>query len=289
MTWDIQGKRVLITGGNCGIGRATAEELCRRGARVVLTARDAAKGAAAVASIEAAVPAADVAWRELDLANRESIEGFAAGVIDDFDRLDVLIHNAGVILSERREAEAGVEMTFMVNHLGPFLLQRRLEPLLRASAPARVILVASDAHRMARKGLDFDDLQFTRDYSGVAVYGASKLANVLCTRELARRLEGSGVSANCLHPGVVATEFTRDGDAGGLWGFIFQYLRFLLLTPEKGARTSVFLASDPALGGRSGGYFSKCRRREPSAVAQDDDAARRLWEESERLLGLTPA
>jgi len=284
--WSIRGKRVLITGGNSGIGLATAAELCRRGARVVLTARDAGRGEGAVESILRAQPTADVGLRLLDLASRASIENFAAGVMGDFERLDVLIHNAGVILSERREAGNGVEMTFMVNHLGPFLLQHRLEPLLRRSAPARVICVASKAHLRCWRGLDFDDLQWTRGYAAVAVYGASKFANILFTRELARRLEESGVTANCLHPGVVATQFTRDGDAGGAWGFFFEHLRFLLRSPEKGARTSVFLACAPELAGRSGGYYADRRLVRPSRAARDGAAARRLWAESERLLGL---
>ena len=286
MAWDIRGKRVLLTGGNSGIGLATAEELCRRGARVVLTARDAGRGARAVESIQRAVPSADVAMRLLDLSSRESIESCAAGVLDDFDSLDVLIHNAGVILSERRVAENGVEMTFMVNHLGPFLLQHLLQPLLVSSAPARVICVASNAHVRTLRGLNFDDLQWERGYSGVPVYGASKFANILFTRELARRLEGSGVTANCLHPGVVATEFTRDGDAGGFWGFLFHRLRFLLLTAEKGARTSVYLATEKGLSGCSGGYFARCRERQPSRAARDEAAARELWSVSEQLLGL---
>jgi NAD(P)-dependent dehydrogenase (short-subunit alcohol dehydrogenase family) len=287
MTWDIKGKRVLITGSNSGIGLASAKELCRLGANVLLTSRDGARGERAVAEIERVVPGAIVTCRELDLSQRASIETFAAGVLQDYESLEVLIHNAGVILSKREEVAGGVERTFMVNHLGPFLLQQLLQPLLIASAPARVICVASNAHLRARRGLNFEDLQWRRGYSAVPVYGASKLSNILFSGELARRLEGTGVTSNCLHPGVVATQFTRDGDAGGLWGFLFTHLRFLLLTPEKGARTSVHLATAPELEGFSGGYYSRRRLVRPSSAARDESAAQQLWTASERLLSVT--
>lgn len=288
MTWDIRGKRVLLTGGNCGIGLATTVELCRRGAQVTFTARDAKKGEQALRQIRELVPEAQVSWRPLDLAKRASIESLARDILAGGERLDVLIHNAGLILTERSVAEDGIEMTFMVNHLGPFLLQHRLEPLLRQSAPARVIVLASAAHRSASAGLNFEDLQFEQDYVGGKVYGASKLANILFTKELARRLEGSGVTANCVHPGVVRTRFAGDGDAGGLWGFTFKYLRPFLLTPERGARTSVFLACDSELSAATGGYYSGCKLRQPNAAGRDWQGALRLWQESLRLLQLEP-
>lgn len=284
MSWDIRGKQVVLTGGNTGIGKATAEELCRRGARVLITARDAAKGDSAVASIRAAVPGAEIDWRPLDLASRASIEACAAALLDELDAIDVLVHNAGLILSDRREAEPGIEATFMINHLGPFLLTRLLERRLIESAPARVVVVASAAHQRARGGLDFDDLQAARRYSGELVYSQSKLANILFTNELGRRLEGTGVTANSLHPGVVATDFTGDGDATGLWRFFFRFFRPFFKTPEQGACTSVHVACEPSLAATSGAYFSDCKRTTPSAFARDVDAARRLWAASEALL-----
>jgi len=284
MSWDIRGKEVVVTGGNTGIGLATAEELCRRGARVILTARDEAKGARAVESLRDRVPGAQVEWRLLDLASRASIEAFAAGLLAERERLDVLIHNAGLILSDRREVEGGVEATFMTNHLGPFLLTELLRERLLASAPARVVVVASDAHRRMFRGLDFGDLQAARAYSGERVYSASKLANILFASELARRLEGTGVTVNSLHPGVVATDFARDGDARGLWAFFFRWFRPFLRTPERGARTSVHLACDPGLSETTGGYFANSRPARPSSAARDAEAARRLWEVSEALL-----
>jgi NAD(P)-dependent dehydrogenase (short-subunit alcohol dehydrogenase family) len=284
MSWNIRDKSVIVTGGNTGIGKATAEELCRRGARVLITARDDRKGREAVDSIRNRVPGAHIEWRFLDLARRASIREFAAGVLRDRERLDVLIHNAGLILSERRVLEGGIEATFGINHLGPFLLTLLLEERLRDSAPARVVVVASRAYLRKPGGLDFGDLQAERAYSLGAVYGASKLANILFTRELARRLAGSGVTANSLHPGVVATDFAGDGDTTGLWRATFRYLRFFLASPEKGARTSVFLAADPDLEGRSGGYYAGCQERRLAGVARDDEAARRLWEVSEQLV-----
>jgi len=283
--WNIRGKTAVITGGNTGIGKATATELVRRGARVVITARDAAKGERAVATIRAELEDGDapVSWRFLDLASCDSIRDFARALEAELPALDVLIHNAGLILSQRRETVDGIEATFGINHLGPFLLNRLLEDLLRRSAPPRIVVVSSDAHRNARGGLDFDDLQGRRSYNGPRAYSHSKLANILFTRELARRLAGSGVTANCLHPGVVATDFTRDGDAGGLWGFVFKWFRPLMATPEQGARTVVCLACEPALAGTSGGYFARCRPARPAPPALDDAAARRLWEVSEEL------
>jgi NAD(P)-dependent dehydrogenase (short-subunit alcohol dehydrogenase family) len=283
--WDIRGKRVLITGGNAGIGRATAAALLSHGARVTITARDARKGEQAVEALrgQAGVEPDQLEWRHLDFASASSVGAFAREFEAAYERLDVLVHNAGLVLSERRLTQDGLEMTFGVNHLGPFLLTRALQGLLLRSAPARVIVVASEAHRMARGGLDFDDLQGERRYEGVPAYGASKLANILFTRELARRIEGSGVTVNCLHPGVVATDFTRDGDAGGAWGFFFKWFRPFLKSPEQGARTSVHLATAPELCEVSGGYFKGCKSARPSKAAESSEQARRLWDVSERL------
>jgi NAD(P)-dependent dehydrogenase (short-subunit alcohol dehydrogenase family) len=285
MVWDIRDKRVIVTGGNTGIGKATAEELCRRGAEVVITARDRAKGLAAVASIGDRVPGALISWRLLDLGSRASVADFSAGFLAEFDRLDVLIHNAGLVLSDRIELEGGVEATFGINHLGPFLLNHELEPLLRTSAPSRIVVVASEAHRRV-SALDFEDLQSTRRYSGLRAYSASKLANILFAAELARRLEGSGVTAYSLHPGVVATDFARDGDARGLVGLFFNWFRPFLLSPERGAQTSVHLACSPEIEGASGSYYRRCRVARPRRGAMNRDAARKLWEVSEAMLGL---
>ncbi len=196
----------------------------------------------------------------------------------------MLVNNAGLVQSERRETVDGYEATFGINHLGPFLLTRLLTDRLVASAPARVVNVASTAHRGARKGLDFDDLQSTRHYRGMEAYSRSKLANILFTEELAQRLTGTGVTANSLHPGTVASGFARDDDAKGFLAFGVKVIKPFILTPEKGARTSVYLASSPEVAEVTGQYFVKCRPRTPSPAARDEAAATLLWSVSEELV-----
>ncbi|HEY7946406.1 MAG TPA: SDR family NAD(P)-dependent oxidoreductase, partial [Acidimicrobiales bacterium] len=186
--------------------------------------------------------------------------------------------------SDRRLTVDGLESTFAVNHLGPFLLTQLLLDAISASPQGRVVNVSSTAHSAARRGLDFDDLQSARNYRAMRVYGMSKLANIYFTTELARRVQGSNVTANCLHPGTVATGYGRDGDATGLLGFGVRVIAPFVLSAEKGARTSVYLASSPAVATVSGKYFIKCKERQPSKVALDADAARRLWEASEQLI-----
>ena len=283
--WDVRGKTVLVTGGSSGIGRATAIGLVRRGADVVLTSRDDARGEAAVRAVRAAAEgSAAVRYRTLDLASLASIERFARHLLAEVPALHVVVHNAGIVVPQRSETAEGFELTFGTNHLGMFRLQQLLEPRLIESAPARVVVVASSAHHRARTGLDFEDLQARRGYDAVQVYSASKLANVLFARQLARRLAGSGVTANALHPGVVATGFNADGGTGGVWGFAFKWLRPLLLSPERGARTSVHVACEPELSAVSGAYFSSCRQKAPSRAARDDAAALQLWKGSEELI-----
>ncbi len=200
------------------------------------------------------------------------------------DRIDVLVNNAGLVLSDRRQTEDGFEATFGVNHLGPFVLTDLLLPRIKDSAPARIVNVASTAHKGAGKGLDFDDLQSTRGYSGMQVYSKSKLANIYFTTELARRLKGTGVTVNCLHPGTVATGYGRDGDSSGVLAFGLKVIKPFILSAEQGARTSVYLASSPDVADVTGQYFVKCQARKPSKVAQSDEAARRLWKHSEELV-----
>jgi NAD(P)-dependent dehydrogenase (short-subunit alcohol dehydrogenase family) len=283
------GKTVIVTGANSGIGLATAEALARAGARTVITARDATKGAAAVRDIAARSGNDDVSLVTFDLSSLSSVRRGAAELLEQCDRIDVLVNNAGLVLSDRRESVDGYEMTFAVNHLGPFLLTTLLLDRIRASAPARVVTVASSAHRQARKGMPFDDLQSTRHYAGMQVYGESKLANILFTTELARRLEGTGVTANCVHPGTVSTGYGRDGDSSGFLAFGLKIASPFFLSPEKGARTSVYLASSPEVEGVTGRYFFKCKPRQPNRAARDVAAAARLWEVSEQLVAEVPA
>ena len=276
-------RTVLITGGNTGIGRATAQALAERGADVVITSRDTQRGKEAVEAIERAI-GRRIAVLPLDLASFQSIRSFAAAFLARYESLHVLINNAGLILSDRRTTAEGFEQTFGVNHLGHFLLTNLLLDRLKQSAPARVIHVASEAHRIARKGLDFDDLQARTHYRGLGVYARSKLANVYFARELARRLEGTGVTSNALHPGTVATRFARDGDVKGIVRWFYKLLGRLLKTPTQGAATSIHLASAPELEGVSGKYFKNRKEIRPTRVARDDEAAARLWAASEGLV-----
>jgi NAD(P)-dependent dehydrogenase (short-subunit alcohol dehydrogenase family) len=282
----MSGKTVVVTGGNSGIGFETAAALAAMGARVLVTARNADKGRAAVAAIADRLEDAQLQLVVFDLADLSSVRRGAAEILEQAPRVDVLVNNAGLVLSERRETVDGVEATFATNHLGPFLLTNLLLDRIRASAPARVVNVASTAHNSARKGIPFDDLQSRKRYRGMRVYGQSKLANILFTLELARRLDGSGVTANSLHPGTVRTGYGADGDARGFLAFGIKISAPFFLSPAKGARTSVYLASSPEVERVSGEYFVKCRPRQPRRWARDPESARRLWQVSEELVGL---
>jgi len=286
----MQGKTVVVTGGNSGIGYETAAALAAMGARVVLTARNADKGRSAVASITQRLGGdAQVQLVVFDLADLSSVRRGAAEILEQAPRLDVLVNNAGLVLSQRIETADGLEATLATNHLGPFLLTNLLLDRIRSSSPARIVNVASTAHSAARKGMPFDDLQSEKRYATMRVYGQSKLANILFTRELAHRLAGTGVTANSLHPGTVRTGYGADGDARGLLAFGIKISSPFFLSPAKGARTSIFLASAPEVAEVSGEYFVKCKPKQPKRWARDDDAARRLWQVSEELVGLSPA
>ncbi len=286
---DMQGKTVVVTGGNSGIGFETAAALAAMGARVLVTARNADKGRVAVAELTSRTGGeGQLQLVVFDLADLSSVRRGAAVILERAPDLHVLVNNAGVVLSERCETVDGFEATFATNHLGPFLLTNLLLARIRESSPSRIVNVASTAHSAARKGMHFDDLQSEKRYAGMRVYGQSKLANILFTLELARRLEGSGVTANSLHPGTVRTGYGADGDARGLLAFGIKISSPLFLSPAKGARTSIFLASSPEVAGVSGAYFVRCRPKRPKPWAQDPDAARRLWQVSEEMVGLSP-
>jgi NAD(P)-dependent dehydrogenase (short-subunit alcohol dehydrogenase family) len=280
---DMTGKTVVITGGNSGIGLETAVALAGAGAKTIITARDPERGKAATEDIRAR-SGGDVDLVLFDLGSFASIRAGAAEILDRCPRLDVLVNNAGVVLTDRRETSDRIEATFGINHLGPFLLTNLLLDRIKASAPARIVNVSSTAHQSPRAGIDFDDIQATRGYRGMQVYGRSKLANIYFTTELARRLEGTGVTVNALHPGTVATGYARDGDARGWLAIGVKIGKPFFLSPERGARTSIYLASSPEVEGVTGKYFVKCKPRQPSKAARDDEAARRLWEISEQLV-----
>jgi NAD(P)-dependent dehydrogenase (short-subunit alcohol dehydrogenase family) len=278
----LKGKVCLVTGATSGIGAVTARELARRGAAVVLVGRDPAKCSAAVAQIQHQTGNTGVEALLADLSSQRQVRELARQFRARHGRLDVLVNNAGGIWLGRLETEDGLEMTFAVNHLASFLLTLSLIDLLKMSAPARIINVASRAHVGA--SLDFDDLQGERRYSGWQAYCRSKLANLLFTAELARRLAGMGVTANALHPGWVATGFAgNNGWRGRLWRLA---ARCFAIGPEKGARTVVYLAAAPEVAGVSGAYFVKERPAAPSPAALDRPAAQRLWQVSLALTGL---
>jgi len=277
---DMSGKVCLVTGANSGIGLVTARELVRLGADVILSCRDERKGDAARAGIRQATGRDVAAILYADFASLDDVRRLAAEVQGIGRPLHVLVNNAGLMLTERRTTREGFEYTFGVNHLAPFLLTELLREHLRKSGEARIVNVASRAHKRAQ--LDFDDLQSERSFDGWTVYCRSKLCNVLFNLELARRLEGTGVTANSLHPGVVATGFGREST--GLWKTILAIGRPFMTSPEGGARTSIFLASDPSPRGVSGKYFATCRPATPSKAGQSRSDAARLWEISERLV-----
>jgi NAD(P)-dependent dehydrogenase (short-subunit alcohol dehydrogenase family) len=279
----MQGKTVIVTGGNTGLGKASAIGLAKLGADVIITSRSAEKGAKARADIEAAAGRA-VRLELLDLASFASIRAFADRILETTPKIDVLVNNAGLILDRRESTDEGFETTFGVNHLGHFLLTSLLLPRIRESVPARIVVLASDAHYRAKRGLDWDDLMAARRFNGFEVYAKSKLANVMFARELARRLQGTGVTVNAVHPGVVATEFAGKDDARGPIGWFFRMAAPFLRTPARGAETTVYVASSPEIEGRTGRYFADCRDKAPSIHARDDAACQRLWAVSEALV-----
>jgi NAD(P)-dependent dehydrogenase (short-subunit alcohol dehydrogenase family) len=275
----MQGKTVVITGATSGIGQVAAEQLAGMGARLVLVARDRARGDAALARLRARAPGAAHRVHQADLGGMAQTRRVAAEIAAAEARVDVLINNAGALFGTRRVGPDGLELTFATNHMAYFLLTHGLRERLAAGAPARVINTASDAHRRAR--LDFDDLQSARGYRALAAYRLSKLCNILYTRELARRWAGTGVTANSLHPGFVATRF---GDqSGGLLTYGVRLAKLFGISAEKGAETLVYLASDPEVASISGGYFYQCQLATPTRAAQDDAAAQRLWSETAKL------
>ena len=279
----MKGKVCVVTGATSGIGKAAATALARLGATVVLVGRDRGRTEAAAADIRpesASPPLVEIA----DLASLEQVRALA-GRLAALERIDVLINNAGLVLRERRITPDGFEHVFALNHLAPFLLTSLLPPKLTQSAPARVVTVTSDAHSAAR--LDLSDPNLEHGWDSWRSYANSKLANILFTRELARRLDGTGVTANCAHPGVVRTGF--GSEAKPLLRLGITIARPFMLSPERGADTIVYLASSPDVADQTGGYYVKRQRREPSAAARDDAAARKLWEISEQMTGLTPA
>ncbi len=294
MNQEMEGKVVVITGATSGIGQVAAENLVRMGARIVQVTRDRGRGEAALKRLGACAPGIAHIIHYADLSRLSEMNRVASEIARAEPRIDVLINNAGAMFGSRQVTEDGLERTFALNHMAYFVLTHGLRERLVASAPARVVNTASHAHHAAT--LDFDDLQSAKAYrgnfsewlryggSGFKVYGRSKLCNILFTRELARRLAGTGVTANCLHPGFVATRF---GDqSGGLISFGIRVGKRFALSPQQGAETLVYLASSLEVASVTGKYFYKCRPVTPTREAQDDSVAQRLWLETARLARL---
>jgi NAD(P)-dependent dehydrogenase (short-subunit alcohol dehydrogenase family) len=282
----MDGKVVLITGGTGGIGKATAIGLATLGARVGITGRDRARTAQAAADIRAASGNPAVDAFAADMTSQAEVRRLAVAVLAAYPRLDVLVNNVGGFWAHRHLTADGLEYTFALNHLAPFLLTNLLLERLKASAPARVVTVSSGAQAMGR--IAFDDLQGARHYSGQRAYSQSKLANVMFTTELARRLAGTGVTATAVHPGVVRTNFGAEDQA---WWFavISRVVRPLLKTSAQGAQTPTYLASSPDLDGVTGQFFANRSPKVANKVAYDTEMTARLWQVSADLVGLTPA
>jgi len=279
----MKGKTVVITGATSGIGEVAALTLAKMGARIVAVARSRQRGEATLAQLRSSAPGIAHAIHFADLSRLNEMKRVAVQIADQESRIDVLINNAGAIFATRQLTEDRLERTFALNHMAYFVVTAGLRERLLASGPARIINTASAAHLGAN--LDFDDLQSAKRYIAMKAYGRSKLCNILFTRELARRLRGSGVTTNCLHPGFVATRF---GDqSGGLISRFVWLAKFFAMSPTKGARTIVYLASSPEVAEATGQYFYRCLSTTPSSLAQDDVAALELWHRSAALAGMS--
>jgi NAD(P)-dependent dehydrogenase (short-subunit alcohol dehydrogenase family) len=278
----MRGKTIIVTGATSGIGEVAAIRLAELGARIVFTARDQARADATMAKLKRANGQSEHVMHLVDLSLVSEQKRVAAEIAAE-PVIDVLINNAGALFNKRSETREGLEMTFALNHLSYFTLTNLLLEKLEATPGARIVSVASNAHRGAR--LDFDNLQSRKGYSGFGVYSRSKLCNILFNRALARRLAGTGLTANCLHPGFVATRF---GDQSG--GIVQRLVKVAkpigAISPEEGARTIIFLASSPDTANVSGEYFYECKVTQPTREAQNDEDAEKLWREPVRLTGL---
>jgi len=280
----MQDKVYLLTGATAGIGLVTARKLAQQGVTLVMVGRNAEKTAALTAEIKQQSGNPRVSYLLADLSLQRDVRALAENFLRQYPRLDVLINNAGAIFMSREESAEGIEMTLATNHLNYFLLTHLLLDRLKASVPARIVNVASNAHEGAR--LNFDDLQNRRGYSGQVVYGQSKLMNILFTEELARRLAGTQVTVNCLHPGLVATNFLTN-NRGILFKIARRVLNLVALTPEQGAHTMYYLATAPEVAGVTGKYFDpQGREARPTAPSHTEADAKKLWALSEQLTGI---
>jgi NAD(P)-dependent dehydrogenase (short-subunit alcohol dehydrogenase family) len=283
---NMNDKICLVTGATNGIGKATAQALAQLGATVVVVGRDAQKAAQATEEIRAATGNQNVVWLQADLSSQQDIRRLATEFKSKYSQLHVLLNNAGGTFKTRQLSVDGIEMTFALNHLAYFLLTNLLLNTIKASAPARIINVSSGAHSGGK--IDFDNLQGERSYSSFGPYANSKLANILFTAELARRLEGTGVTGNALHPGLTSTGFGKN-NPGFLMNIMGAIIPLIARSPEKGAETSIYLASSPEVESITGKYFVDCKVIQPSPRASDHAVAQKLWEVSAEMVHLAEA
>jgi NAD(P)-dependent dehydrogenase (short-subunit alcohol dehydrogenase family) len=279
----LTGKLAIVTGGSSGIGQYTALGLAQMGAAVVIMARNPARLTETAAWLRTQVPGADIQAETVDFAQLDSVRAAAGRILERHPKIDILVNNAGLVMGGRSTSVDGFETLFQINHLGPFLLTNLLLPAVKAAAPSRIVVVASNAAKSAR--IDFDDLQLAQDWGPMKAYGRSKLMNILFTYALARRLGGSGVTANCLHPGFVAS---RIGAKGGVYDLIWAMIKPFALSPAKGARTSLYAAADRGMAGVTGKYLIDCAPARSNDLSYDIAAQDRLWINSARMAGLPP-
>jgi NAD(P)-dependent dehydrogenase (short-subunit alcohol dehydrogenase family) len=282
----MSGKTCIVTGANSGIGKETALGLARMGAHVVLVCRNTEKGRAALVDIQRESGSSKLNLLIADMSSLASVRALAVQILEKYPRVEVLVNNAGTAISKRALSVDGIEMTIAGNHLGPFLLTLLLLDRLKASAPSRIVNVSSEAQRRAH--LDMDDIQFERrKYSGIAAYGQSKVLMNACTFELARRLEGTGVTANCLHPGVVATNIWHSGEADQplFFKLLVQIFKPFMLDSKKGAVVSLYLATSPDVAKVTGEYFMKSKPAPPNPIERDPKVSAEIWQWSEKMSG----
>ena len=279
----MQGKTVVITGGTSGIGEVAAVRLAEQGARIVLIARDPSRAAATLSKLKTANLAVTHAAHYGDLSSLVEMKRVAGAVAASEPRIDVLVNNAGAVFLSRKTSVDGLEMTFATNHMAYFVVTNVLLDRLKATPGARIVSTASDAQRSGK--LDFDDLQSEKSYSSFRVYGTSKLCNILFTRELARRLDGIDMTANCQHPGFVGTRFGQNNASNVFTKVLRSAIMSFGISPEQGAKTIIHLASSPDVASISGEYFYKCKIAEPTDAARNDADAKRLWDVSAKIAG----
>ncbi len=276
---ELKDKVCMITGATSGIGRETAKALAAKGAILVLPIRDSLKGDTLKDEILEQTPGAKIELMHCDLGSFASIRDFAKEFESRYDKLHILINNAGIWETKRNLSDDGIERNFAVNHLAPFLLTNLLLDTIKASAPARIVNVASEAHRQGK--IQFSDIEFEKKYSSLKAYGQSKLANILFTKKLSQKLKDTGVTVNCLHPGVVSTNLFDK-----MPSIIIKAMGLFMISPEKGAQTTIYLATSPEVEDKSGGYYAKSKPKKPSSEALRQNVADKLWELSEKYTGL---